>query len=703
MRLESCVDILPGVGNVKKKNFAELGIVTLRDLLWHFPRTYQNRGNIQIVSLGACGVTASFVLTVGTEPKCVNIRRGMSLLKFRAFDEGGTVEITYFNQNYLKDSFQVGKTYRFFGKLEREKSQYKMSSPAHEAWSEERPLPSYYPIYRLSGSLSQNFMQSCIKTALAICVSELEDYLPQRVRRQVGLCTLLRAVEDIHNPGNAESITLAAKRLAFDEIFRFTLGVSALSAKRQREGGRVFERCNMQRFYDKIGFSLTKAQSKCIDEILGDMCPAKGSAPMSRIVIGDVGSGKTVCAAAAVYIALENSVQAAIMAPTEILAAQHYNDLQPLFESLGYNTVLLTGSMSRSEKKRVHDAISGRSGRADLVIGTHALISQKAEFENLGLVVADEQHRFGVAQRAALAKKGECPHLLVMSATPIPRSLALVMYGELDVSIIDELPPGRQKVETFVVNESYRQRLNNFILKLTGEGGQVYIVCPTVEHTEDGEIDIAEIANESEPLKAAVDMANELSQGALSSLSVAYLHGRMKPSEKDEIMRRFIRGDIQVLVSTTVIEVGVNVPNACLMIVENAERFGLSQLHQLRGRVGRGNRKSYCILVSGGQGEATSRRLDAMKTLYDGYKIAEEDLKIRGPGDFLPSNDENSMRQHGDVKFRFATVSSDSELFKSAVEYAREVAAKDPKLQREENKVLGRYLALSEGQSELLN
>lgn len=695
MNLDSSVKVLSGVGKVKLDSFADMGIHNLRDLLWHFPRTYQFRGNMQPLSLSAAGSVASFVLTVGTEPKCVNIRRGMSLLKFRAFDESGTAEIVFFNQNYLKNVFSVGQTYRFFGRLERERSQMKLNSPAYELWEEEKPLPDYYPVYRVSGGITQKFMQSCIKAAMALCSAELEDYLPEDIRRRAGLCTLRRALEDIHDPGSAESLKIAAKRLAFDEIFCFTLGVAASSAQRKKDDGRAFRACDMGKFYRQIGFSLTGAQSSCINEIITDMCPAGACSPMNRIVIGDVGSGKTVCAAAAAYIALENGTQCAIMAPTEILAAQHYNDLCPMFEALGYKTLLLTGSLTAAQKKKAHAQLTGEGAeRADLVIGTHALLSQGVEFDDLGLVIADEQHRFGVSQRAALAKKGSSPHFLVMSATPIPRSLALVMYGDLDVSVIDEMPPGRQRVDTFVVDESYRERLNNFILKQTAEGGQVYIVCPSVEGREDGEVELCEIGSEP-PVKAAVDYAKELSEGALSSLSVAFLHGKMKPSEKDAVMADFVAGKIQVLVSTTVIEVGVNVPNACLMIVENAERFGLSQLHQLRGRVGRGSRKSYCVLVSSHSGGNSRHRLEAMRTIYDGYQIAETDLKLRGPGDFLPSSGDSSVRQHGEQKFRFASLGGDSEIFKCAVEEARALGALDPKLQQHE--LLRAHLSLSFG------
>jgi ATP-dependent DNA helicase RecG len=414
--------------------------------------------------------------------------------------------------------------------------------------------------------------------------------------------------------------------------------------------------------------------------------------PMSRILVGDVGCGKTVCAMAAMLIAVQSGRQAVLMAPTEILARQHYKDISPIFEGLGYKTKLLVGSLSAGEKKKARASLSSADGdvRPDVVIGTHALISDGVEFYNAGVLVTDEQHRFGVAQRATLSKKGERAHVLVMSATPIPRSLALIMYGDLDLSKINEMPKGRQRVDTFVVDEGYRPRLNAFIEKQVAQEGQVYVVCPAVEEKEpedSGELDFATFGMDKEempPLKAAVQFANELSS-ALPKLNVAFLHGKMKGAEKDEIMARFAEGEIDVLVSTTVIEVGVNVPRATLMIVENAERFGLAQLHQLRGRVGRGSKKSYCVLVSDSRGQNARERLETMKKEYDGFKIAEKDLVLRGPGDFIKGSSDPVVRQSGGLRFKLADVSEDSGILSDAYEAAKSLLEKSPDLSENEN------------------
>ena len=435
-----------------------------------------------------------------------------------------------------------------------------------------------------------------------------------------------------------------------------------------------------------------RAQKKVIDDIRRDMAGnGQYALRMSRIVVGDVGSGKTVCAAAAIYIAVKNGLQAALMAPTEILARQHYNDLSPLLRKLGIRCALLVGSTKAVEKRQIYQSLNDtdREDLTDVVIGTHALLEEGVKFHNLGLVVTDEQHRFGVFQRAALSEKGEDAHVLVMSATPIPRTLALIMYGDLDISTIDTLPPGRQRVETFVVNESYRERLFRFVRKQVAEGGQVYIVCPSIEENEpevdetSGEVALfpAESRESIPPLKAAVDYAKMLSTEVFPDLSLSFLHGKMKPAEKERVMCDFAEGKIDILVSTTVIEVGVNVPNASLMIIENAERFGLSQLHQLRGRVGRGTRKSYCVLVSDEKGETARQRLEAMRTIYDGYTIAEKDLALRGPGDFFAMTDRGGrIRQHGGVKFRLAGRSDDTDIMQAAFADARMLQKTDPDL-----------------------
>lgn len=680
----SPVRVLSGVGPARARAYERLGIETVSDLIYHFPRAYENRGDIKLLSECVPGNKSALELVIGTVPKKTMIRRGMVLLKFTAFDESGTCEITFYNQNYLADKFPLGATFRFYGQVEKVGRRYKMNSPAYELMLEGEELKPLVPVYPLTEGLTKNRIGADISAAMAALAPSLTDYLPDDIRRRYKLCTLPFALRNIHDPADYESLSRAKRRLVFDEFFTFALGM-ALSGKKRRESGAPA--CAVESLTPLISqfpYELTGDQQKAIDDIRRDMAK---ETPMSRILVGDVGCGKTVCAMAAMYIAAQSGRQAVLMAPTEILARQHYADIAPVFEKMGYKTELLVGSMTASEKKRVRASLVAEDGdkRTKIVIGTHALISDGVEFHSCGVLVTDEQHRFGVAQRATLSKKGEHAHVLVMSATPIPRSLALIMYGDLDLSKINEMPKGRQRVDTFCVDESYRQRLNAFIEKQVAGGGQVYIVCPSVEEKEPedmGEITLEAFGTKAEempPLKAAVQFSEELAS-ALPNLNIAFLHGRMKGVEKDEIMRGFARGEIDVLVSTTVIEVGVNVPRATLMIVENAERFGLAQLHQLRGRVGRGSKKSYCVLVSDAKGESARERLDTMTREYDGFKIAEKDLVLRGPGDFIKGSSDPAVRQSGGLRFKLADVSEDAGVLSDAYNAARELIELSPDL-----------------------
>ena len=686
------VTALHGVGGVKAKAYAAAGVHSLLDLLYYFPRAYEDRANIKLLATASPEYKSAVVLTVATEPKIANIKRGMSLLKFRAFDESGVCEITYFNQNYYKDKFSVGSEFRFYGKVEKSKNRYSMTSPAADPWVEELPPPPFFSVYRLSEGLTQKQISQNIADALELARISLPDPLPESIRERNKLCTIYYALKQIHFPESYSALATAKKRLIFDEFFLFATGLALSGNKIQRLSAPACRDTDTSPLLSLLPYKLTGAQERTINDIAADMSKSE---QMSRIVIGDVGCGKTVCAAAAIYIAVKNGYQAALMAPTEILATQHYNDLRAIFEALGIRSALLTGSCTAATKRKIHAAMRAEDPRErlDVVIGTQALLSDGAEFINPGLVITDEQHRFGVNQRALLSEKNKHTHVLVMSATPIPRSLALVMYGDLAMSKIDEMPPGRQKVDTFLVDESYRPRLDNFIRKNVDEGGQVYVVCPAVEESEleEGEIDLSEIAiygeelkrEEKPPLKAAVQHAEELS-ARLQGYNIAFVHGKMKTSQKDEVMRRFAEGEVQILVSTTVIEVGVNVPRACLMIVENAERFGLSQLHQLRGRVGRGQKKSYCVLVNGAGGrlgETAKQRLKTMCDCYNGFEIAEEDLKLRGPGDFLALSGNASIRQSGSLSFNLADMCEDSDLMTTAFSEARSYLKTDPDLQ----------------------
>ena len=686
---EASVKVLSGVGPARVKAYEKLGITTVSDLVYHFPRAYENRGDIKLLSECIPGNKAALEMVIGTVPKKTMIRRGMTLLKFTAFDESGTCEITFYNQNYLADKFPLGATFRFYGQVERVGKRYKMNTPAYEMIIEGEELKPLVPVYPLTEGISKNRIAADIESAMNIIAPELDDYLPDEIRRRYKLCTLPFALRTIHNPTDYESVSRAKRRLIFDEFFTFALGMTLSGQKRRECGAPICDKNDISELVASFPYELTGDQIKAIEDIKRDM--AKDT-PMSRILVGDVGCGKTVCAMAAMLIAVKSGRQAVLMAPTEILARQHYKDIAPVFEGLGFKTELLVGSLTASQKKKIRASLvdEDESKRVNVVIGTHALISEGVEFHSAGVLITDEQHRFGVAQRATLSKKGERAHVLVMSATPIPRSLALIMYGDLDLSKINEMPKGRQRVDTFVVDEGYRPRLNAFIQKQVEDGGQVYIVCPAVEEKEPedlGEIAFAEFGNQKEelpPLKAAVQFSEELSS-SLPNLNIAFLHGKMKGAEKDEIMKQFALGEIDILVSTTVIEVGVNVPRATLMIVENAERFGLAQLHQLRGRVGRGSKKSYCVLVSDSKGENARERLETMKREYDGFKIAEKDLVLRGPGDFIKGSSDPLVRQSGGLKFRLADMSEDAGVLTDAYEAARELISESPDLSNNEN------------------
>ena len=686
---------LPGVGEKRAEQLARLGLHTVSDLLFHFPRAYENRGDV--VSLAGtqeparAGARQAVILTVSTAPRRSRLKNRMTLLKFRAFDDSGTCEVAFFNQDYLADSFPIGAVFRFFGRVERTGRGFSLTNPAFEPYTEGSALPPLFPVYPLTEGLSNKLISGLIRQAMP-AIARMEDPLPEDIREREGLCTLAFALRTVHCPPDFQSLHTAKTRLAFDEFFRFALGLGMQGGGARVGGAPVccVSEETFAGFRALLPYELTAAQERTIAEIRHDM--ASGTA-MNRMLVGDVGCGKTVCAAAAVYVAVRSGRQAAIMAPTGILAAQHAAELIPLFARIGIRGELLTGATTAARKRKIRAALADPdpAARLDFVIGTQALLSAGVDFAAPALVVTDEQHRFGVNQRAALSDKNRHAHLLCMSATPIPRSLALVLYGDLDVSRIDQMPPGRQRVDTFVVDESYRARLDAFIRKNVVAGGQVYIVCPAVEQAEGAEeadeaglipltADFAAAtppAPTLPPLRAAVQYAAELAE-RLPDLRIGFVHGRMKQAEKDGIMQAFTAGEVQVLVSTTVIEVGVNVPNACLMIVENAERFGLSQLHQLRGRVGRGNRKSYCILVRAGGGDAARARLEVMRTTYDGFRIAEQDLAQRGPGDFLAPAAGGSIRQSGG--FRLAEGWNDAGLMDRAFGDARALLASDPTL-----------------------
>ena len=683
------VSELNGVGKVRAAQLNKLGINTVGDLIYFFPRAYEKRGDIRSLSKFDAERPCSYLLTVATEVKSVKIKRGLTLSKFRAFDDSGSVEITFFNSPYVKDVFHTGSTFRFWGKVTVQKSKLHLTNPKYEPYIESAELADFVPIYPLTDGISSKQIDKLIKSAINDILPEIIDPIPDIIRLDNSLPTLSYAIKNAHFPDNEESLFKAQRRLAFDEMLFFGIGISMSASQKSKAEGIKLSPCSMAPFTDLLPYQLTASQKQAINDVYRDMVIGKDGrvSPMARIIVGDVGCGKTVCASASAYITARSGYQTALMVPTEILARQHYYELSALLGKLDLNVELLLGSTTLKEKRRIKEALS--KGEVDVIVGTHALITDDVEFARLGLVITDEQHRFGVGQRAKLKEKADRAHLLVMSATPIPRTLALTMYGDLDISRITEMPKGRQRVETFVVNESYRYRLNDFILKQIALGGQCYVVCPAIEKNEDeneaficdyttGEV----ISEQSLNLRTAVDLAKELQQD-LSGVCVEVLHGRMKSAEKDEIMSRFALGEIKVLVSTTVIEVGVNVPNACLMIIENAERFGLSQLHQLRGRVGRGSRKSYCVLVSDINSPKSKERLEVMRTTYDGFEIAEKDLLLRGPGDFFSSVSGDNLRQSGGFDFKYASMCDSAELLTTAFSAAKSIVESDPKLELE--------------------
>ncbi len=692
LTLASPVRAIPGIGESRAAAFGRLGVFCVRDLLLLFPRAYENRGAVRRLVDGEYETRCAFILTVATAPRSAMIRRGMTVTRFRAFDESGSCEVVFFNQAYVKDIFCVGTQFRFFGKLTKTRNGISLTSPAYEAVVPNEPLPAFVAKYPLSEGLSGKIIEKAVDAALRAVLPCLADHLPEDIRQKYEFPTLAYALMTVHHPQNETALSAALRRMVFDELYCFCLGMAQAKGRRTWETAPVCPPVDLTPLLSCLPYRLTAAQERVIQEIREDMTGGDRP-PMNRILVGDVGSGKTVCAACAIYTAVRAGRQAALMVPTEILARQHYADLAPLLGGLGVRVELLLGATTEKEKKRIRTACA--AGEADLIIGTHALLSDKLQFSALGLTVTDEQHRFGVRQRAALKDKQKGSHLLVMSATPIPRTLALTIYGDLEISKIDELPPGRQKVSTFVVDESYRDRLNGFIRKQVEEGGQVYIVCPAVDEAEEDEnnkndlsldrLDLFTVQEEHPPLKAATSYAKELKEQVFPDLRIDFLHGKMRSVEKDAVMRRFADGETQILVSTTVIEVGVNVPRATLMIVENAERFGLSQLHQLRGRVGRGTQKSYCILVSDARGEQARARLDVMHRTYDGYTIAEKDLEQRGPGDFFAGACSAGYRQSGGMDLHLAYLCNDTALMQAAAEEARATANADPQLMHPRN------------------
>ena len=682
--LNTDVRYVRGIGEQRAKALAKLGIRDLGGLVHYFPRAYEDRTTVKPIAMCAPEETVCIRAMVAAEPVLSRVRKGMELLKLRVVDETGAVDLTFFNQSYLKPKLRRGESFVFYGKLGGTARRLTMTNPVFEPESAPHGVTGcIVPIYRLTSGISQKIITDAVRSGLAACGDRLPETLPEEIRTRYQLCQARFAYENIHFPGDLAALDIARRRLIFEELFVLVCALGRLRHGRRQAFCVPMEPRDAEDFFARLPFSPTSAQRRAIRDAFSDMCAGQ---PMNRLIQGDVGSGKTLVAAACAWLCTANGRQAAFMAPTGILAEQHYQTLTRLLAPFGIRVTLLTGAMTAREKREARQALL--SGEAQLAVGTHALLTGDVQFRSLALVITDEQHRFGVAQRGALGAKGDHPHILVMSATPIPRTLALMIYGDLDVSVIDELPPGRQKVDTFLVDERYRPRLNNFIRKLVGEGRQVFIVCPMVEE------------NEALPdnVKSAREHVQELQEHQLPELRIGCIHGRMKAKEKEDIMQRFAAGELDVLVSTTVIEVGVDVPNATLMIVENADRFGLSQLHQLRGRVGRGSHKSYCVLVSDNKSPEARERLNVLRETNDGFAIASADLRLRGPGDFF------GARQHGLPELHIADLCADMDVLSSAQQAAKALLAADPDLSLPENAPLRKQVdRLFTLQGELIN
>ena len=653
------VRYIKGVGEKRAELFRQLGVTDVGTLLRFYPRGYQDRSH----PLKLCEVPfdrpCCIKATVFTGVSEIFVRSKMVLYKFAATDGTENVEITLFNNKYAAAKIKTGKTYLFYGHVTRTFVSCEMSSP--EIYDETDT--SIMPIYRQTAGLNSKTISKAVSSVLERFVPE--DPLPRSVKENFGLCDLDEALRSIHFPKNMSMLAKAKRRLVFEELFFLQAGI--LFQKVSRTASTNIRICGdySDGFCGLLPFALTGAQKKTISECLADM---RSGRPMRRLVQGDVGSGKTMIAAALAYSAAKENWQTVIMAPTEVLANQHYKNFEKLFSTAGITCVLLTGSLTKSKKLRIKQQIS--DGSADIIIGTHAVLQDDVVFDRLGLIVTDEQHRFGVEQRTSLLAKGSEPHMLVMSATPIPRTMSLIFYGDLDISVIDSLPGGRQPIETYLIDSGKRERAFNYIKNHLDGGRQGYIVCPMVEE------------NDTVGLASAVSYCEKLKAEDFSAYTVGLLHGKMKPSEKETVMKDFADGKIQLLVATTVIEVGIDVPNAVIMLIENAERFGLSQLHQLRGRIGRGSYRSTCILLSDYSKGDTLKRLKFMCGTTDGFKIADEDLRLRGPGDFI------GKRQHGLPELKIADLSEDMELFRAAGNAAKELWNSDPELARPENRCL---------------
>ncbi len=668
--LKQSVQFIKGVGPSRVKLLNILGIYTIEDLISYYPRTYEDRTKITKIAELQDGQSAMIEGVTTSGASTARLRRNMTITKVIVEDDTGRALISWFNQDYVKTRIHAKEKYRFFGRVSKKSGITEFNSPVFDAENEQKNTGKIVPVYPTTKGLNQTSIRQAIKNALALVNEKLEESLPEYIVKQYNLMSLEDATNQIHFPSNMEKFTLARKRLAFEELLTFQLALLSLKTQYDNEirGIKYDENVKMSDVINTLPFRLTKAQLRVLEEIDRDMESEK---PMNRLLQGDVGSGKTIVAMISAYKAVKSGYQVAVMAPTTILATQHLENFNKILSSFGIKSELLISSLTKKQKQIVLDKL--KSGEIDIIIGTHALLQENVEFKKLGLVVTDEQHRFGVKQRSIIAGKGNNPDVLVMTATPIPRTLAIVVYGDLDISVIDELPPNRKKIDTLAVRENMTGRIVEFIKKNVDEGRQAYIVCPFVEDNED-----------MENVKSIEKLTKTYKDDIFKDYKVEILHGKMKPKEKDQVMQDFKDNKISILISTTVIEVGVDVPNANIMVIENAERFGLAQLHQLRGRVGRGEYKSYCILKYNGNSDLIRQRMETMTATDDGFKIAEKDLELRGSGEFF------GTKQHGLPEFKIANIfdAEDIKILKLVQELAIKIEAEDSKLENEKNKKL---------------
>lgn len=659
---EADIKYIKGVGPVRAKQLSRLGISTVGDMLYHFPRRFEDRTRIKRIIEVADGETALLCVTPKSEMSVATYKNRFTVYRQTFVDDSGVIDGVWFNNPYIKNSFKKGEFYKLYGKVSFKYRKKEIETPVFEPADKNRITGRIVPFYNLTAGLTQTAVLNIMEQCLSITRKAVPESIPDEIRKKYMLSAIDFAMQNIHFPKDFKSYEIARRRFVFEEFILLILGLRLWRSKRKSETAAAISSVP-EEYISLLPFTPTNAQKRVIKEIYADI---SRTVPMNRLVEGDVGSGKTAVAASALYAAAKAGFQSAMMAPTEILATQHYEYLKKLFPF--FSVVLLSGKLTPKERRLALQKIA--DGTAQIVVGTHALIETTVEFANLALVITDEQHRFGVRQRGALENKGITPHTLVMSATPIPRTLSLILYGDLYVSIIDELPPGRQKTQTYAVGYELRDRAYRFVRKEIEKGHQCYVVCPLVEDSDTLE------------LSSVKTLAEEISKKYFDGIKVSFIHGKMKPAEKDEIMESFRRGKTKVLVSTTVIEVGVDVPSANVMVVENAERFGLSQLHQLRGRVGRGKDKAYCILFSDGGSELSEKRLEIMTKTTNGFELAEADLRLRGPGDFF------GTRQHGLPELNIANIFEDMPVLKEAVRAADEILSGDPLLAKSENRQL---------------